>query len=125
MLTGNNTKLTELSDVKPGNVTFFVTANGIRSELHTMTFMTYPATREEITGLRATSKEEPVWVRVLLLNERSYKYMAERHNPCFYTDSSSLRDMGIIDNNYNDHKSFKLLKDAEEYLEYCLTGKRP
>lgn len=120
MLTGNNTKLTELSDVKPGNVTFLVTANGSKSEIHTMTFMTMPITREEATGIKALHEENPTWVRVVSLSSRSYKCMAERHNPCFYTEASSLKDMGIIDNNYNSHKSFKLLADAEAYLVHCL-----
>lgn len=40
-------------------------------------------------------------------------------------DRRSLQDMGVIPNNYNDHKTFSSLTAAQSYLDQCLVTYRP
>lgn len=37
----------------------------------------------------------------------------------------SLQDMGVIPNNYNNHKTFSSITAAQSYLDQCLATYRP
>lgn len=96
----NHTDLVRLEDLKQGIAIYVVHSLGGGSFLQTSVV-------HQVLG---------EWVEVF-----TYYEGAENHTK----GKRSLRDMGVIPNNYNDHKTFSSLTAAQSYLDQCLATYRP
>lgn len=105
----------QLKDVKKNVLVHKVYALGPNSFIEDIILLSEPSAYSEIAEPRfkhINTDPEKTWVKIF------------RKNGC-YDDTNSLCDMGIIDNNYNSHKTFKTVEDARIYRQECIDGFHP
>jgi len=98
-----HSQVNRIKNLRQGQTVYTVSALGKQSFLQKIVIMDKPFLKSSwYCGITCKVFFDPIYL-----------------NNNFYTTESSLQDMNVIPNTYNDHRLFTSRRKAESYLKLC------